>query len=379
MAACTRNQTSLPAYLAVLLASGQAARAERWSRSEEVRRRRNAVAVTFDRPRVRAVVVTRNSRRLIDACLDSLRSELAELRVTVVDCGSVDETAEHVARSHPGVTLIADNRNLGFAAGVNRGSTGLDEDFLMLVNPDCRLEPTTVDVLLTTAQALGRRGLVGGLAFDGDGRPDRTSCLGPPTLWQSVAFGTGLSMAHGVPCLDPDSLGGWRRTGIRAVPALTAALLLVDGLSWHELGGFDDSYVLYGEDVDLCVRARRAGLGVTFTEHARYVHLGGGSSSAQDRTRLIMKGKATLVHRELAAWKIPVARTALVAGVGLRALLEGAVRRNPRVWGPSWHDRLDWSRGWPRVRTVAGADGPILSGRDISAGVDHGNPGARPR
>lgn len=340
---------ALPGFLVVLLASRTRRRGAGWARASDLRQLRSPAARL--RPQVHVVVVTHNSRTVVDACLDSLVSRSADLVVTAIDNGSNDDTAEHIRRTHPAVELVALDDNIGFGPAANlaaqlAGSRGLDADHVLLVNPDARLEATTIDALVATAAAIGEPAIVGGAAFDGDGRADWTTCLAAPSLWTAVAFGTGLSMARWAPLLDPDALGGWPRTGVRDVPALTAAVLLVDRRAWRDLSGFDEAYWLYGEDVDLCVRARRRNIRVIFTEAARYTHLGGDSSTPADRTLRIMTGKATLVARHLPSWQRPAGRAALVLGVGIRAVLEPLLHRQPAVWVPTWRLRRQWAAGW---------------------------------
>lgn len=93
---------------------------------------------------------------------------------------------------------------------------------------------------------------------------------------------------------DQDSLGGWQRDDIRSVPALTGAFLLIHRGLWERLEGFDERYFLYGEDVDLCMRAWRLGARPMFTPAAGHLHHGGGSSTPEQRLIAILRGKATL-------------------------------------------------------------------------------------
>lgn len=298
---------------------------------------------------VDAVVVTYRNRHTIDRCLSSLVARWAPLTVTVVDNGSDDGTADHVAAAYPGVRLIRNRDNRGFAAAVNQAARCGDGEHLLLVNPDVELGPDTVDQLLALATRFPTAGLYGGRAVDDTGRLDPTSCLPAPSLWQALTFGTGLSALHGVPVADPDSLGGWRRDDVRSVPVLTGAVLLVRRDLWRRLGGFDERYVLYGEDVDLCLRARRLGATAMFTPAARYRHTGGASSSPAERQIGILRGKVTLYRDHLPAGSGWLARRALLAGAALRALLSGgAALRAPlaATWPAVWRRRADWRSGW---------------------------------
>ena len=182
---------------------------------------------------------------------------------------------------------------------------------------------------------------------DPAGRLNPVSCLAKPTLWHALTFGLGLNLARGVPVLDPDSLGGWRRTGVRAVPVLTAGLILIDAAVWRRLGGFDEHFFLYGEDVDLCLRAEAQGAYCMFSDKAVYTHAAGASSATNAaRQVLIMRGKASLYRRGLGGASRWVALGMLELGAGLRAGLERLVRPRDMTWRTVWSDRASWRSGW---------------------------------
>lgn len=368
---------SVPAFLAMtaasrsLLLSGAGDGNRGWARARVLRaeaaRPEGATAtraVTVD-----AVVVTHNSRDHVERCLTSLTSSAADIRVTVVDNASSDGTVDLVRRL-PGVRLVARPTNVGFARAVNDALAGAEATYVLLVNPDVVLDPASVDELIAVALRFPRAGLYGGRARRPDGGLDPTSCLAWPSVGQALAFALGVSRWPGLSRLDPDGLRGWRRDDIRPVPVLTGSLLLVDGGLWRQLTGFDERYWLYGEDVDLCCRARQRGAEPLFTDRAGYVHVGGASSSAAERTALILRGKSTLYLHHLGPVGGRVARAALLAGVAWRAGTEslaahlGRSRREPR-WSVAWRTRGSWQQGWPPVR-----GGPPAS---------TGRPGARNR
>jgi GT2 family glycosyltransferase len=229
------------------------------------------------------LIVTYCNRATVDSCLASVRSSRGELAVTVVDNASPDGTGDHVARRHPGVKLIRNRLNVGFGVAVNQGARHGDGDYLLLVNPDTDLDALAIDQLLTLADRFPQAGLYGGRAVDEAGELDPTTCRGRPTSWRAMAFGTGLAAGLCIR-LDSDSLRGWRRDDVRAVPVLTATFLLVDTQLWRQLGGFDEHFPLHGEDVDLCVRATGLGATPMFTPLARHRRRGSASSPPEGRS-----------------------------------------------------------------------------------------------
>lgn len=296
---------------------------------------------------VDVAIVTHNNANDIENCIAALRSDRANLNVVIVDNASSDRTLE-LLQHNSKVRVTANASNTGFAFAVNQAfRKGKDRDYVLLVNPDVVLQPGAIDALLEVAERSPAAGLYGGRMLDSNGVLNPVSCLSLPTLWQAIAFGSGLSMLRGVPWADPDNLGGWRRTGEREVPALSGAVLLVQSALWEVLSGFDETFVLYGEDVDLSLRARRLGARPRFTDRAIYVHRAGSSSRTRaDRTILIMRGRATLYRKHLRGWSSRLAVASLLLGVALRAGLERVFRRGEPKWRVAWAKRNSWAPGW---------------------------------
>ena len=304
------------------------------------------------RPRLTAVVVTYNSAALISDCLASLTCRGADLDICVIDNGSTDDTLQRIAAldTEGRIAVEATGRNLGFAAAVNRATqadpSGTCGDYILLVNPDAVPAPDAIDALLALARLRPGAGLYGGRMETPDGRLDRSSCLALPSLRLWLAFALCAGALPGLSLLDPDSLGGWRRDDTREVPALTGGFLLVSRHLWQRLDGFDTRFFLYGEDVDLCRRARSLGARPMMTDLCRYCHVGGASASSRgERTVLILHGLVELtVNLPMAR----VARCLILLGVAIRACIAPAVG-SKQHWQIAWRHRDAWRHGWRTV------------------------------
>jgi GT2 family glycosyltransferase len=163
-------------------------------------------------------------------------------------------------------------------------------------------------------------------------------------------FATGLTtIAPRNRWLDPESLGSWQRDSVRDVGVITGCFLLAPASIWEELGGFDERYFMYGEDVDLAMRARAAGYRLTICPDAKLVHeVGQSSATPVDKTLLLYRGKASLVRSH---WRGPARAFGLwllVAGIGVRAaassLAPGASAANR--WQTLWKRRAEWLEGY---------------------------------
>jgi GT2 family glycosyltransferase len=277
-----------------------------------------------------------------------------DYEVVVVDNASEDGTVEMVAAELPSARLVPLRENVGFAAGCNRAADEATGEFLLLLNPDTVVHEGAVRNLLEFARARPEHGLYGGRTLDPDGRVNPGSCWGAPSLWSLFCFATVLSTAFkGNRLFDPESLGGWQRDSVREVDIVTGCLLLVRRTLWEELGGFDARFFMYGEDADLGLRARALGYRPAITPDAVVTHeIGVSSATREDKLVLLFRGKATLVHKHWGPLRRRLGIRLLLAGVGVRALLEAVLRRvrgrdgRTSFWPEVWKARDAWVRGY---------------------------------
>lgn len=222
-----------------------------------------------------AVIVTHNSESEIGACLDALAG--TGCRIVVVDNASTEGTVREVRR-RPGVELIANPTNLGFAAAVNQAVRALPCPFILLMNPDAVLVTGLED--LRSACETPDVAAVGGLLAGPDGKPQAGFCLRRFPTPAALAFELlglnrlwpGNLVNRRYRCRDMDL----SRPAEAEQPA--GAFLMFRRDVWAALGGFDESFwPLWFEDVDFLKRARAAGYRVLYTPAAQARHLGGHS------------------------------------------------------------------------------------------------------
>jgi GT2 family glycosyltransferase len=297
------------------------------------------------------VIVSYNTRALLDACLSSVAATTAglDIETVVVDNASTDGSVEMLSTHHPQVEVVRLRENVGFARAVNLAAERARGDWLLLLNPDTVVHPGAVEALFGFAVARPGAGIVGGRTLRPDGSTDPSSCWGAPTLWSTICFALGLSTAfRGNRLLDPESLGSWRRDTIRPVDVVTGCLLMTSRQVWDALEGFDPNFFMYGEDVDLCLRARALGFEPAITPDATITHVVGASStSSSAKRRLVLTGKATLTRKHVPPPTQHLHLSLLKAGVAGRALLEQLFRGAERSWSDAWFDRARWTAGYP--------------------------------
>jgi GT2 family glycosyltransferase len=300
---------------------------------------------------VAIVIVAYNSAEYIGACLESVFAERRNVqqRVIVVDNASGDKSAERIRSRFPDVMLLEPGKNLGFAAGANHGARYADAEFVLLLNPDTVIRRHAIDEVIDFAREHPGHGLYGGRTLRPDGSLEPSSCWGEPTLWSMALFALGATTLFPKNrWLDPESLGDWQRDSMREVGVVTGCFLLAPMTVWNELGGFDEQYFMYGEDVDLALRARARGYRPIICPNAELVHeVGRASETPVHKTLLVYRGKASVVRTH---WHGPARWLGLfflAAGTGLRALLSsvrggGAASR----WRTLWRERRTWLKGY---------------------------------
>ncbi|MEO5715667.1 MAG: glycosyltransferase family 2 protein [Luteolibacter sp.] len=307
---------------------------------------------------VAIIIVSYNSEDHIGHCLESVFAQRAEVKqqVIVVDNDSKDGTVELIKSRFPEVELILPGKNLGFAKGVNLGASHADAEFVLLLNPDTEILNHAVDEVVNFARNKPGHGLYGGRTLQPDGSLEPSSCWGEPTLYSMALFAFGLTTLFPKNrWLDPESLGDWQRDTVREVGVVTGCFLLAPKATWDELSGLDESYFMYGEDVDLAMRARKAGYRPVICPTAELIHEGGKSSETPvHKTLLLYRGKASLVRSHWKGFSQLLGLFLLLAGTGLRAMLSSviSVARKPEAagrWQTLWSKRDEWMQGYGPV------------------------------
>lgn len=226
------------------------------------------------------IVVSFNTKAMTLACLEAVYRETRERarELILIDNASTDSSTEAIAAEFPQAKLIASETNLGFAAANNMAAREASGDYILLLNPDTVVLDNAIDRLVEFAEAHPDYGIYGGRTLFEDGSLNPTSVWRQPTVWNMFCRAVGLSaVAKDSALFSADMYGGWARDTVREVDIVSGCFLLIRRALWEELGGFDTSYFMYGEDWDLCLRARALGVRCLFCPEAEIIHYGGAS------------------------------------------------------------------------------------------------------
>jgi len=210
----------------------------------------------------RVIVLNWNGLEWLDGCLQALHAQwLAPTEIVIVDNASSDKSVAHVRERWPGVSVVALESNMGFAAGNNRGAAGAHTDALVFLNNDTQVEPGWLQALVGAADADPARGLVTSKVVYLD-RPDVIDSAGDGYL----RCGGGFKRRHGAAAQEAGVSG-------EVFGACGAAFLIRRSL-FEELGGFDEDFFMVYEDVDLSYRARLSGARIWYAADAVVRHAG---------------------------------------------------------------------------------------------------------
>ena len=296
------------------------------------------------RPRLSIVIPTHQTRELTLRCVDSLQAGApGSSEVIVVDDGSTDGTAESLRRRHPTVKLVTLRPGRGFTAAANLGMREARGELLFLLNSDTEVEPATVPRLLAAFDVNPRLGVAGVELRFPDGRPQWSAGRVPTPLWLfGVASGIGRALEH---------LPGYRRLkpagGARdRVDWVCGAAMTVRQEAWSAVGGFDEFFRFYCQDLDLCLRVLAAGWTVEVVSGARVTHVAGATIGARAGA-VSDRSHPVLLWTDLVRWaaKRGGPRQAYDTARALR--LGGAVRVGARTLAVPFVSR-DGRETWKR-------------------------------
>ncbi len=224
------------------------------------------------------VIVSWNVRDLLRRCLASIfTARLPGLEVIVVDNASGDGSTEMARGEFPAARLIANDRNVGFPAGNNQGFAAARGRFVMTLNPDTEVIGNTLAEMIAYLDAHPDVGALGPQVLNPDGSiqssrrrfPTFTTALFESTWLQGVAP-RGVLRRYYLDDVSPEVT--------QEVDWLTGACIAVRREALETVGGFDESFFMYSEELDWCRRIQSAGWGIVYLPDAKVIHHIGQSS-----------------------------------------------------------------------------------------------------
>jgi N-acetylglucosaminyl-diphospho-decaprenol L-rhamnosyltransferase len=280
-------------------------------------------------------IVSYRCEGLLRNCLASLREHPPSrpMTVHVVDNASGDGTARMVSREFPEFRLTASERNLGFSAANNLAIRAGNAPYVLVLNPDTRITPGSIDRMLALMDARPEVGMSGPRLELEDGSFDHAARRSFPTPLSALGHFTGIGRRR-----EAGPLAAYRAPDVvsGSVDAVNGAFMLIRRAALDEVGAFDEGYWMYMEDLDLCYRLARAGWVTWYEPSVTVVHIKAGTTGA-DRTlrldRAFHYGMYRFYRKHYAAQRNPLVNAAVYCGIAIKFAASAARRLRRRSLG----------------------------------------------
>jgi GT2 family glycosyltransferase len=251
--------------------------------------------------RLSIVIVNWNSGDLLRQCVHSIGQAAVPphcvlVAIVIVDNASGDASLEGLPLPTTQLRILRNEHNRGFAAGCNQGAAAAPSDLTLFLNPDTRLfaDSLSVPVDFLRAPEHAGVGIVGIQLVDAHSAVMRSSARFPrPVHFLAQALGVDRVIAQA-----GHTMRDWSHDTTRTVDQVIGAFFLVRRPLFEQLGGFDERFFVYFEEVDFALRAKHAGWSSVFVAEARAFHLGGGTTQQVRARRLFYSLRSRLLYGE---------------------------------------------------------------------------------
>jgi GT2 family glycosyltransferase len=267
------------------------------------------------------IIVNWNVCDLLAKCLDSLGTQH---EIIVIDSASTDGSVALMRDRYPHVRLLVQTENIGFSKGNNLGLAAASGDYLMLLNPDTEIIGDALDRMVAYLDAHPDVGIVGPHTLNTDGSHQSTRRRFPSLItgfFESTWFESFAPRT----LLDRYTVRDVPDDAIADVDWVQGSALMARRAVYAQIGGLDERFIMYSEEMDWCRRARNAGWRVVYLGDARITHHGGKSSEQVTARKHILFQQSKLYyfnkhHGALAAFAL---RLVLIANYLVQITLEG--------------------------------------------------------
>ncbi len=284
------------------------------------------------------ILLSYNTRDITIRCLSNLESAIENLKkdtgwsaeVIVVDNGSKDGSVDEIKRRFSWANLIIPGENLGFAKGNNLGMNQAKGELFLLLNSDVYLEEESLSKVVNYFMKNTSLDVVGCQLMNPDGTI-QPSYGYFPTLPRVAAF---MFFVDNLPVIRSDIKSIHVRDRNRyeydvSPDWITGAFVLIKKEVWEKVGGIDEKYFMYGEEMEWMYRIRKAGYKIGYTPTARAVHLGG--ASTKDLGKMIsgeMQGYVYWFEKHNTQRELKYLRWILICGCAFKFLVWKIFRNN---------------------------------------------------
>lgn len=268
---------------------------------------------------VSLVILSYNKRELTSSCLTSIYKHLPEkeIEVIVVDNASSDDSVEYIKKHFPKVKLIENAKNVGFAGGCNLGARHALGDYLLFLNNDAEIQSDPIPKMIEVFENDSDAGIVGGLLVNHNGSLQRSF----------GSFYTVVNVAYLLFAGESGELKRFKSQDVTLTDWVSGGFMMVKRSIFEKVKGFNESYFMYIEDMDLCYRVKKAGYKIYNTPFAKVEHLGQGSTNKTFAIVHIFEGLQIFYREQRSAFEYYVVKLLLFIKA-VSALFVGVVTMN---------------------------------------------------
>lgn len=305
-------------------------------------------------PGCSVIIIAYNSGGLLPTCLYSMGQALQgmEHQIIVLDNGSPEPLGEDFSERFPGVEFIHSHVNMGFGKACNAAAGKAIHPYLFFVNPDTLVSSDTFRATLRYMLSRPEAGLVGCRILNGDGTIQWACRRSFPSPMAAVYKTLGLTVlfpkskrfgAYNLTYLDPDQDA--------EVDAISGSFFCIQRDTFIQVRGFDESFFMYGEDLDLCYRVQQAGYKNYYYPGTSIIHFKGQSSKTRALGSYVNFYQAMLVFVRKHPRFQPFPVGVVAIGIILAAVLGVFSRLLPRWWKMGL-DMASVLAGWAVVQSL---------------------------
>jgi O-antigen biosynthesis protein len=279
------------------------------------------------------IIVNYNVKEFLQNLIDSIKKASLNLtkEIIIIDNASDDGSVEFIKDKFPEVKLISNQQNLGFGKANNIGLKLASGKYFLLINPDTLVAEDTFEKMISFFESNSEVGLAGCKILNPDGSLQLACRRSFPGPWTSFTKVTGLSSLfpnnkifarYNLTYLDENKS--------YEVDAISGSFMMMRKEVYQKVGGFDEQFFMYGEDLDLCYRIQKSGFKVYYVHSTQIIHYKGESTkrSSLDETKVFYSAMHLFVKKHLSSsllveliLRSAIAARSVFAFLGVRKLL----------------------------------------------------------
>jgi GT2 family glycosyltransferase len=281
------------------------------------------------------IIVNYNVKEFLQNLLHSIEKASSKIlkEIIVIDNASDDGSVEVIKEKFPSVNLIQNKINTGFGRANNQGLKIAKGKFILFINPDCIVSEDTLDNMILFFESHPECGLAGCKILNSDGTLQLACRRSFPGPWTSFTKVTGLSnlfpkskifARYNLTYLDENQT--------YEVDAVSGSFMMIRKEVYEKVGGFDEQFFMYGEDLDLCYRVQKSGFKVYYVNSTQVIHYKGESTkrSNLDETKLFYDAMHLFVKKHLSSF--PLVELILRSAIAFRKLFAFLGKRKTALY-----------------------------------------------